>query len=196
MNNTAEDLNLFSEPILKYKFDLNSDEILNTLYGLEYLPIEGNNCFRSSDCQLLDRLPDLKKCVIEASNDWLNDKMKLNVKFDIIEAWATKTTTGGFSSNHRHSHCILSGVFYLKDKCQIKIHKPHISDFWNITPTEYNKHNSLSYYVENKKNEMLLFPNYIFHEIERYQGKEDRYSIAFNILPRGNLGGPTAKVIL
>ena len=81
MNNTAEDLNLFSEPILKYKFDLNSYEILNTLYGLEYLPIEGNNCFRSSDCQLLDKLPDLKKCVIEASNDWLNDKMKLNVVY-------------------------------------------------------------------------------------------------------------------
>ena len=193
----VEDLNLFAEPILKYKFNLNCNEILDTLKNLTYVPIEGKDCLRSSDCKsLLDKLPDLKKSVIQACNDWLNDKMKLNVEFEIIEAWATKTKTGGYSSMHRHSHCILSGVFYLKDNNQIKIHKPYVSDFWNMKPTEYTKHNSLSYYVQSNKNEMILFPNYIYHQINKYHGQEDRYSIAFNILPRGNLGGPTSRITL
>jgi uncharacterized protein (TIGR02466 family) len=186
----VEDLNLFAEPILKYKFNLNCDEILDVLKNLTY-------CFRSSDCDsLLDQLPNLNKSLIQACDDWLNDKMKLNVKFEIIEAWATKTKTGGYSSMHRHSHCILSGVFYLKDNNQIKIHKPYVSDFWNMKPTEYTKHNSLSYYVQSNKNEIILFPNYLFHEINKYHGKEDRYSIAFNVLPRGDLGSPTGKITL
>jgi len=193
----VEDLNLFAEPILKYKFNLNCDEILDVLKNLTYVPIEGKYCFRSSDCDsLLDQLPNLKKVSYKLVDDWLNDKMKLNVKFEIIEAWATKTKTGGYSSMHRHSHCILSGVFYLKDNNQIKIHKPYVSDFWNMKPTEYTKHNSLSYYVQSNKNEIILFPNYLFHEINKYHGKEDRYSIAFNVLPRGDLGSPTGKITL
>ena len=58
----VEDLNLFAEPILKYKFNLNCDEILDVLKNLTYVPIEGKYCFRSSDCDsLLDQLPNLNK---------------------------------------------------------------------------------------------------------------------------------------
>ena len=40
--------------------------------------IEGKYCFRSSDCDsLLDQLPNLNKSLIQACDDWLNDKMKL-----------------------------------------------------------------------------------------------------------------------
>jgi len=36
----VENLNLFAEPILKYKFNLDCDEILDTLKNLTYVPIE------------------------------------------------------------------------------------------------------------------------------------------------------------
>jgi len=33
---------------------------------------------------------------------------------------------------------------------------------------------------------LLLFPSNVFHSVPPYELEEDRYSISFNVFPRGN----------
>jgi hypothetical protein len=55
-------------------------------------------------------------------------------------------------------------------------------------PSEYNLYNSSSWEITPKKNLMIIFPSYLFHKVNTHISNENRYSLAFNLFPKGNIG--------
>ena len=60
-------------------------------------------------------------------------------------------------------------------------------------PREYNNYNSTSWTVPVQQNRLLIFPAYIPHRIMRNSGKKIRYSLAFNVIPKGIFGWGDSK---
>jgi len=197
----SEDILLFPETISIYKIE-NFKETLFKKYlkKTKFILNEGTESHRSEEQKIatLDNFVELKKQIILCCKDYVNNKFKLNYNLKITDSWATMTKKGGFSHKHPHLHSFISGVFYplLKQKAEIKFYRKYTSDFWASTPKEYNLYNSDSWIVPVEKNNLILFKSYLDHEIVKYQGEENRYSIAFNIIPKGNIGLSTFKISL
>lgn len=65
---------------------------------------------------------------------------------------------------------------------------------FNNVPKKYNIYNSHSWTLNNEKNLLILFFSHLKHKILPNLSKEDRYSLAFNILPKGNFGHADSRI--
>jgi uncharacterized protein (TIGR02466 family) len=198
MKNT--DLLLFPETISFYKLKIKDKKINNFLKKLNFIKSDSNdiNLYKTKENNILNNMLELKKQILFCCNDYLNNKFKLNIKFKIVDSWATLTKKNGFSTRHYHPHSFLSGVFYpsVKEKTEIRFYKKYQSDFWALDPLNYNIFNSESWKISTENNDLILFKSYLEHEIVNYQGNENRYSISFNVIPIGDLGNTTYKISL
>jgi hypothetical protein len=48
--------------------------------------------------------------------------------------------------------------------------------------------------IVNENNVLILFPSDLEHSIEKNLSEENRYSLAFNILPLGEIGSEDSKI--
>ena len=141
---------------------------------------------------------DLKTQIFKYARLYLD---KLGHKYEdiqIINSWGTRTVNGQKSQQHNHSNSYISGVYYLSNGSDILFFNPQMKK-WIFTPEiEFKKDNPLnheSYYITPTSSLLLLFPSYLYHQIEKHKGP-DRFSIAFNIIPKGEFGSPTGKLYL
>jgi len=199
-----KDILLFPETISVYKIKNFKEKLFkkyltNTQFVANQLN-DGIESYRSNEkkISILDNFIDLKKQILLCCEDYVNNKFKLNYNLKISESWATMVKNNGSSHKHLHNHSFISGVFYplLKQTVKIKFHKKYVNDFWACRPSEYNLYNSDNWTLPIEKNDLILFKSYLEHEIVKYQGKDNRYSIAFNVLPVGEIGYPTCKINL
>lgn len=201
MKNT--DYLLFPETISVYQLSIKEKTLENFINKLNFVKtIESHNndanIFISKETNVLDNFIELKNKIIFCCNDYLKNKFKLNVDFKIIDSWATMTEKNGYSQKHSHTHSFLSGVFYpfLKEEAKIKFYRKFVSDFWGLHPKEYNINNSDSWTINVKTNDLIIFKSYLEHKIVKYNGENNRYSIAFNVIPVGDLGVQTSKLFI
>jgi len=132
----------------------------------------------------------LKEAVIEKIYEYTKDVMKWPCDFEITTSWFNEIEPGDGSHSHCHTNALISGVVYLRAN----------PDSGNITftdwsykqirpiPTEHWIHNAQqwTYVPENKM--MLIFPSDLWHKIEENKSNENRYSLAFNVMPVGTIG--------
>jgi len=194
---------IFPETISVYQLNINENKLEKFIKKLNFIKTIHSynneaNTFVSKETDILNNFIELKNKIISCCDDYLKNKFKLNVDFKIIDSWATMTKKNGYSQKHFHVHSFLSGVFYpfLKEEAEIKFYRRYVSDFWELLPYEYNINNSDSFVIKVKTNDLIIFKSYLQHEIVKYNGKNNRYSIAFNLIPTGNLGGQTSKLFI
>jgi uncharacterized protein (TIGR02466 family) len=195
---------IFPETISVYQLNIKEEILENFINKLNFIKVtsfhnDEPNTFTSKESNVLDNFIELKNKIIFCCDDYLKNKFKLNINFEIIDSWATMTKKNGYSRKHSHAHSFLSGVFYpfLKEKAKIKFYRRYVSDFWDLSPDEYNINNSDCFTVEVKTNDLIIFKSYLQHEIVKYNGKNNRYSIAFNVTPIGNLlGSKNSKLFI
>jgi uncharacterized protein (TIGR02466 family) len=191
---------LFPELISAYLLDIQEETIMSKLKKLSYVELneEKNNCFISSNNYLLNDIQweKLKNIFNACIKNFIKDKLKYDINFKITESWATLTKQGGYANKHHHAHSFVSGVFYpsQNENTKLKIYKKYGSDFWSIKPKEYNHLNSDSCTICGEKNILLLFKSHLEHQIVKYEGVDDRYSIAFNVIPVGTIGEKTLLI--
>lgn len=154
---------------------------------------EFTNTFNSNyskNCDVLKEDKILTKKILTCAYDFINEYFKYDVKLKFTASWWTKTVTNGDSHKHRHSHSFISGVYYpfASEGYSINFHKDQTDLFWTFNPKEWNVINSKIWNYPIKKNDLLFFPYNQLHEIEKYRGIENRYSLAFNLLPYGKIG--------
>jgi uncharacterized protein (TIGR02466 family) len=141
---------------------------------------------------------DLKTQIFNYARLYLD---KLGHKYEdiqIINSWGTKTVNGQKSNYHNHSNSYISGVYYLSNGSNILFFDPQKKEWFFHPEIEYNEENPLtyqSYYITPTPSLLLLFPSYLYHQIEKHKGP-DRFSIAFNIIPKGEFGPFTGKLYL
>jgi uncharacterized protein (TIGR02466 family) len=132
--------------------------------------------------------------VIELSKLYLDDLKFEYEEHYITGMWSNILKPGETHSPHTHSNNLVSGVFYL----QSNDNSPAIT-FIDPRPqtsvlqpqsTEHTKDNSTMYFYPAKVNRMVLFPSWLQHYVPKNNSNDDRISIAFNVMLKGQVGRP------
>ncbi len=91
----------------------------------------------------------------------------------------TYMKTGDYKACHTHSLSYAYGIFYFddidndKDGGELILHDPKFSsqDHFSCAKTHH---------IPTKKNRMVIAPNYLWHEVSKYSGSEDRIGIVLS----------------
>jgi hypothetical protein len=190
-------ITLFSQNIyLKNKVDLPHKKILNEIKKLPWDKVIPQIKHPSYDTRqyiskynLLDIIPSknliknvMKECVTEAINNFGYDS-----SFKICNSWANKILPQNISEFHNHKNFWLSLVYYPHGNFTIDF-KKHDMEFFEIKTKKQNSFNNNMCSVDVKQGDIIIFPAYMLHKIGYNNTKENRYSIAVNILPKGVIG--------
>ena len=128
--------------------------------------------------------------ILEATTSILEKQQYQYDKIEITNMWATKLNSGEAHSPHTHSNNFLSGVYYLKagNTAPIQFFDPrpaaHVlqprntSNFINSSMIQFDSVAGVGY----------IFPSWLSHWVP--PTKEERVSVSWNILLRGNYGEP------
>lgn len=198
---------LFSCPLYVSQVGKNFS-VQRTLEKLEREPFDNVNDGKgrnSTDNNILQRRKynEERGIVIEHLQKYVHDVLhiKKDLKIDITQSWSVRQQKGNSIENHIHTNCSFSGVMYVKcdsDSGNIVFSMPLThptyctsSLCYNDDVTETNFLNANTWWVEPKVGNIIIFPSHLYHRVEKSMSNDDRYSIAFNCVLRGNLGSST-----
>ena len=197
MNINNNIISIFPEAIIYANtLNIDSDKILDfckkSIFKNTYssLKEKANGCYASDNLNVLNNLSTLKNKIKEHVETYLYKVFKYKMNYKFLNSWITKVDKDGFSQPHIHANTFLSGVYYPIGNLNFKInfHKKE-ECFWNIEVEENNLFNTkvITMTIENN-NTLLLFPSSLKHSVEKNISNMERYSIAFNINPKGYIG--------
>ena len=119
----------------------------------------------------------------------------------VSDIWSTCLKPGEQGQIHYHSNSYLSGVWYPFDieYSDISFYSPNnekncLNLVTNVV--EFNVLNSSCFTFTPKKEDLILFPSYLTHQVSQNIFNKPRYSLAFNIFVRGKLYANTSKIFL
>jgi len=122
----------------------------------------------------------------------INPKQKID--FYITQSWLNVVEPGGSICRHWHSNSIISGTFYPKveETDTIEFHDPNKmlkERICMIERIESNHWNSSSLFFLVEKNNLMLFPSWLEHNVRpNEKATTNRISISFNVFVKGILG--------
>ncbi len=117
-------------------------------------------------------------------------------QWKITTSWVNKSAPGNYHTNHWHSNSLVSGVAYLsadektgaicfnKDRS----HKNLWGDTLKIDFDRHTVYNTEAIAILPMIGDILLFPSLLNHSVLTNESTNDRYSLAFNVFPRGTIG--------
>lgn len=118
-------------------------------------------------------------------------------QWEITTSWVNKSPPkDGNHFIHYHSNCLISGVVYLEvdeHTGAICFHKDKFyNNLWGETLCiDFDKitdYNTKAIGISPKQYEILMFPSFLSHSVLNNESTIDRYSLAFNVFPRGTIG--------
>jgi uncharacterized protein (TIGR02466 family) len=184
-------LPLFSSPIAVYKIHKSFD--INTNYEfVEIASEEAKGSYLSQRRNILEDYKELKYLILDYFNHHMQQVYAYNnVQFKITTSWLTKVIPGSFSQYHKHSNSMFSAVYY-PDICEpvapLEFKCNTILSNYGLSVLENNIYNSIHQSIIPEKDYLIFFPSYLEHRIGHHKGKENRYSLACNFFPTGELG--------
>ena len=195
----AEILNLFPIPVYVQKNAVEEDDIKN-LRDVELLPehdFTANYGFQSSSSYILDFPTNskLREKIKYYINDFANNALSFAGEYEITQSWVSIKKPYQMHHPHIHPNSIISGVLYFDNvgSCEgIIFHKNvDATDFvmrpvLNKLKDSVYQHTEAMIQVENYM--LLLFPSYLKHGVMTNQSEVNRYSLAFNAVPKYQLG--------
>lgn len=115
-----------------------------------------------------------------------------DARFEITSCWGNIQQRGDALRYHSHSNSFLSGSYYVRcpNNCgDLEFLDPRATGFrFDLEVTEMNPFNAEAFSVTPKPGMLVLFPSSLMHGTGRNEADEPRVSVAFNVLPRGQLG--------
>jgi len=196
-------LPLFPSALYSSKVEENMDdyfEIIKSKYEYTKAVPTPYSSYISKSLNVLNDIPDLKAIIMRYFNHFKNDVLKYHTtEFSVTTSWATKTVKGTMSELHSHTNCMYSGVLYLSDHLNaspIEFINNYKAAIKVNDPAEWNIFNSQSWKVVPEKNLLIIFPSTLHHRIIYQEADVERYSLAFNIMPIGEIGGGDSSVNL
>lgn len=104
-----------------------------------------------------------------------------------VDIWANVSGNGGFNMPHIHGGSFWSAVYYVRvgegEGGQLVLHDPRMPALRMHAPRLRFKDMGPDVRVEvrPKAGQMILFPAWLLHSVEPWQGTGDRISVAMNI---------------
>jgi uncharacterized protein (TIGR02466 family) len=191
-----KDIPIISNGIFIYQLETKKD------FKEYYQNIEYNDTYDndnlvsiSKKMSVLNELEDLKLEIDNCCNHFIKNILSMNCSFNIFNSWFTKTKPSGFSDSHVHSNSWFSGCFYPEHNkdFNIKFYNDNLFAFKDDI-NNFGIYNSRDWIINPQKNQLILFFSTLRHEICQNKSEQDRYSLAFNILPNGIFGVGDSKV--
>tara|TARA_B100000003_G_scaffold66931_1_gene59861 strand:- start:1402 stop:2058 length:657 start_codon:yes stop_codon:yes gene_type:complete len=138
-----------------------------------------------------------QKCVdtLHRENGWHCDRLVVN------KSWANRSDAGSgdHHSPHRHPMSFLSGIFYLTQGPPTVFLDPLRDREWGQFHLDGGPHSETRCFIHPGPGGLVLFPSYMVHGSVENESDIDRFTIALNTFPSGeiNLGAfdrPMAEV--
>jgi len=190
-------LYIFSENIFLVKdIDLPHKEILKELKNLTYVKVPP---------QIRDPMYDTKQHITGfkvLDNLYFGKQIKLKMEecltnaidsfgyesgFKICNSWVNKIEPHNYSEWHNHKNFWLSLVYYPHGDFSIAFLKNDVN-FFDVKKKRDNPFTNNMFSVTVSAGTMIVFQSYLQNKIGYNFSEENRYSIAVNILPKGNIG--------
>ena len=153
----------------------------------------------NQEFEILDK-PQFKllgDMVLKSFKKFAREQLKISNDFKISSSWLTKTEPNQESHYHRHYNCYYSGVLYIDTDEGGEIVFDNMTDErFLLNKIEDNNYNTRSFIFETKNKMIIFFPSDIHHKIAENKTNKDRYSVAFNFYPIGNIGVRDSNVKL
>ena len=143
------------------------------------------------DLHTISYFADFRDEVLNVSKTYMEDLKYEYDKLEITGMWANKLPVGEVHPPHTHSNNFLSGVYYLKasgdtspiqffdPRPQAHVLRPRNEPIWeNSSMLQFNSVTGMGF----------IFPAWLMHWVPPTQ--DERISISWNILVRGNYGEP------
>tara|TARA_B100000902_G_scaffold367477_1_gene390110 strand:+ start:384 stop:1043 length:660 start_codon:yes stop_codon:yes gene_type:complete len=212
MDNNISYIQPFSIPMVQVKIDEDTSELKSydqvkmfALKNQEKAERISNSYNRHNDknwndkFRILEKYPTTKNLLTQYVNKILGEGIGYDANFAISTSWMTLTSKGFKSQLHNHKNSFWSGVYYFDDNYSdhcgnLELRNPinDLSDF----QVEFKKLDSSTnpfICVVPISKCLVLFPSYIYHGIQTNHDANDRFSLAFNIVPTGYCGEADAS---
>tara|TARA_B000000532_G_scaffold137679_1_gene110508 strand:- start:2443 stop:3036 length:594 start_codon:yes stop_codon:yes gene_type:complete len=134
-----------------------------------------------------EKFIDIKNFIQSSLNEYIqkNIQPKNEVSIYITQSWLNYSRTNEFHHLHYHKNSYLSGVFYFntvendkimlvdsQPKYCLEIESEYSIDHWNFPV---------------KHGQLVLFPSFLYHKVEKNSGEETRVSLSFNTFINGDI---------
>lgn len=187
------DLPIVNNGIFIYDLDIKKD------YSKYYKSLEYRNTDASSEMSIkrdvLNKVPEIKKEIKSACNHFINEILSMECDYHIYNSWATLTKPSCVSVAHSHTNSWISGVYYPEHNKDFNIIFYNDFHYFYMTKIKkYGIYNSRFFTINPQKNQLLLFFSNLRHQIGKNNSNVDRYSLAFNILPKGDFGVEDSRI--
>jgi uncharacterized protein (TIGR02466 family) len=183
-------LSLFISPVSIFNLDVDTTKVLKVLKKSKWMKaVHKQENLYTSPHQILSKLPQLSKEIHKASEYYSENVLQMEGKARIGNNWGVKAASGGSSVVHYHANSWFSGSYYpeTNPSFAIRFHNPHQFS-WDGVRKAYNTYNSGTWLITPRANQLILFPSLLSHEVCRNDSSQDRYSVAFNMVPTGKFG--------
>ena len=200
--------NIFSAfpiPIGFYTLSVDNYEIVNYMDSLDYNRSMGSSSpdadiYLSKNRKVLNDLPELKRIFAEKVEYQIKEIYEWDIDFQFTKSWVTKCNPGGFSQIHEHANSLLSGTYYPfgHEGFSIMIKSP-LPNFWdveNINAPRSSMYSAKEITFQTSDNLLIIFPSYLQHKVMPNDSKDIRYSIAFNIFPKGKISKDDTEITI
>ena len=184
-----------SNALFIYKLDIKMD--LTLKFKEEKFNLAEGSALISQDLDVLKKYKNLNKEINKAVDATLKDILMLkNINYRIFSSWLTKVEPKTSSYSHNHNNSWLSGVYYPKGNpgFSIKFFSDNKTQFYT-PPIKHNVYNSSEWVVIPEDNSLILFFSQLRHKIMPNLSDKDRFSLSFNLLPKGQFGIIDSKTI-
>lgn len=115
----------------------------------------------------------------------------------ISECWANVSIPGGAHRAHSHPNSVFSGVYFVSTPVGaggLVFHDPRqVNGVLKLDSAEDRPLNSRIARLDPSAGMLALFPSWLSHHVETNGAQAERISVAFNLLPEGGFGRPTAR---
>ena len=183
--------NVFSHPHSFYKEKLISLDYRN-------LGQQGSSSLSQKVLEL-DIFNDLKNSILNHSKVYLNTLNHHYEDVQIGSSWANILHKNQSITNHTHKNSYISGVFYFDHSSPIVFLNPLLTQ-WSfvgdlIPSSPENQRSYSDFQINPEPGLLLIFPSWLMHSV-LHSPKDNRLSIAFNIIPKGEFGPESARLYL
>jgi hypothetical protein len=196
---------LFTPSYVVFKnLDLDNTQILKELYEYSYQDTcaQINKSQKSNSIKVLNEMKSGEKIKkeIDLCLDFAIKKIwKYDIDHNIVNSWITKTNPNCDSDAHSHKNFWLSAVYYPystgKFKIRFESERFDLTSY-GIKVSEPNCFNSNIWDYEVCTGDLVVFSAALRHKIYMNNTKDIRYSIAINILPKGEVGKDDGRLLL
>lgn len=179
----------------KLQSDKNDLDIAKTF---KYERMNSDNGNYTLDKNVLDKMPTLKNKIENEFEKYVRDVLHINknVNFKIINSWINIHKKGDWSQSHLHKNSCFSGVYYLNvpensgnisfDKTIVLNNLSTSTISYDYDEANYINADKVKFKVE--EGLILFFPSTIYHNVDKSNSIEERYSLAFNFFADGLVG--------